>query len=100
MSTKRLFSVSFLLAILYSSASAVYFSGDLMLASPSSIVGQALQWIFMLPALIVFGVGYGEGEGAALMSAVIVFLIIWVLCVAVVSLLYPVVIRIKKKLTM
>ena len=99
MSTKRLLLISLLVTTIYSAVSAIYFFTGMMDPISTSALKRAFEWFIILPSALVFGVGFGSGESAALLSALLMFLLIWICSIPVVALLYPLYRRVRTKWT-
>lgn len=99
MSTKRLLLISLLLSTVYSAVSAIYFFTGMMDPISTSELRRAFEWFIVLPSALVFGVGFGSGESEALLSAVLIFLLLWICAIPVVALCYPMYRRIRTKWT-
>jgi len=81
MSKKRILLISFCTASSYFGLSLIYFFSGLTNAITDNQFRESIEILITFPALIIFGVGFGEGGDAALISGIIVFLIIWILSI-------------------
>jgi Mn2+/Fe2+ NRAMP family transporter len=81
MSKKRILLISFCISSSYFGLSLIYFFGGLFNPITDNQFRAAIETWVTLPAIIIFSFGFGEGENAALIAGIIVFLIIWIISI-------------------
>lgn len=70
---------SFLITVGYFVMANIYFFGGFINPVSESTFRQNFETIFTLPAVIIFGVGFGSGSSLGYFTAIIIFLIIWLI---------------------